>query len=129
MTSHQNFTDDVSINLQIKEGTWRDIHSDGITVDELRMAIQEQCALDDAVVDRIEFQYKRKFGSKGNSKMVSIFDDGSNLEAEIRTDDDPALGRRQLIIQYLNIRVRYRRRDMIENTAVIQLTCSQRWIG
>ena len=109
MTSHQNFTDDVSINLQIKEGAWRDLHSDGITVDELREVIQEQYALDDAVVDRIEFQYKTKIGNKGNSKMVSIFDGGSKLEGEIRTDD----GKRQLTVQDLNIRVRYRRGDMI----------------
>jgi hypothetical protein len=36
LTSHQNFTDDVSINLQIKEGAWRDLYSDGVTVDELQ---------------------------------------------------------------------------------------------
>ena len=77
---HQNFTYDVSINLQIKEGAWRDFHSDGITVDELQEAIQEQYVLDDNVADRIAFRYKPKIGSKGNSKMMSIFDGDSKLD-------------------------------------------------
>ena len=41
LTCHQNFTDDVIVNIQIKEGHWRDLHSEGATVDEMREAMHE----------------------------------------------------------------------------------------
>ena len=36
LTSHQSFCDDVMINMQIKQGDWRNLHSVGATVDEMR---------------------------------------------------------------------------------------------
>ncbi len=60
MTSHQSFCDDVIINQQIKRGSWRDLHCEGCTVEEMRDSMQEQYALDDATVDHIEFIFKTK---------------------------------------------------------------------
>ena len=53
LTTHTNFCDDVILNCQLKEGAWRDFHSDGMMVDEMRDALQETYDLDDAIVDRI----------------------------------------------------------------------------
>ena len=50
----------------------RDFHSDDMTVNKLQDALQETYDLGNAIIDRIEFIYATKIGSKGNMKIVSI---------------------------------------------------------
>ena len=50
-----------------------------MTLDEIRDVVQEMFDLEDAVVDRIEFTYKTKIGSKGAAShgLSGYFDSGS----------------------------------------------------
>ena len=109
---HQKFYDDIIINQQIKQGSWRDLHCEGCTVEEMRDSMQEQYALDDATVDRIEFIFKTKIGGRGNTKDVSISE--GELTGEIRTEDSSAIPARALTIDDLTIKVRHRRGDTIK---------------
>ena len=71
--------------------------------------------LEDAVVDRIEFIFQTKIGNKGNTKSVSIKEGSETLEGRtIRIQDDPAVAGRALTLCDLDIKVRYRRGDMVE---------------
>ena len=66
MILHHNFCDNVILNGKIKDGGWRDLHLNGMTIDEMKEALQDQYMFDDAVIDRIVFIYKTKAGNKGN---------------------------------------------------------------
>ena len=60
LTGHQKFWDDVRVNQQIKEGSWKDLHVPGMSLDEIKFTLQEEYGLDEAVADRIDFVYKTK---------------------------------------------------------------------
>ena len=83
-------------------------------MDEMRELVQEAYLLDDAVVDRIEFQYSTKIGKKGNEKIVRINEGAQKLEGVIRVNDDPDIPGRPLTLQDLDMKVRYRDGDTIE---------------
>ena len=86
-----------------------------MTVDELRNLVQLTYCLEDAVVDRIEFIFQTKIRNKGNTKSVSIKEGSETLEGRtIRIQDDPAAAGRALTLCDLDIKVRYRRGDMVE---------------
>ena len=87
---------------------------EGMSVDEIRDALQETYNLNDAVVESIEFLYKTKVGNKDNEKSVSICKCGAKLDGVIREHDDPADPIRALTLTDLMIKVHYRRGDMIE---------------
>ena len=74
---------------------------------EMRDTIQTEYALDDAIVDRIEFQFKTKVGNRGNNKVVRICEGYSKLEGVIRIHDDPAMLSRALTLRDLEMKVRY----------------------
>lgn len=114
LTSHQNFSDDVLVNSEIKQGGWKHLHTEGMIVGKLRDSIQLQYALDDAVVDRIVFTYKTKIRNKGNTRWVSIIEYSCKLEGTIRIEDDAAVPGRPLTIEDLTTKVRYRCSDIIE---------------
>ena len=114
LTAHQNFCDDVVVNCQIKQGGWRDLHVEGMSLDEMRDAMKHHFALDDAVCDRIEFIYKTKIGRKGNTKEVRIKDGEAKLEGAIREEDDPVEPSRPLTLNDLNVKVRHQIGDTVE---------------
>lgn len=81
-TTHTNFRDDTLVNSKIKIGKGRNIigylH---INVSELKNIFVESYNIEDTVVDRLQFSHESNIGEKGNSKIVSIKDDGSYLDA------------------------------------------------
>ena len=57
LTTNTKFCDNYSLNSLIKEGGWRDLHTEGSTVEEMRDALQLEYGLNNYIVDLIEFQY------------------------------------------------------------------------
>ena len=78
------------------------------------MSSKKSYELEDAVVERIEFTYKTKIGSKGNSKLVRIDQPMSKFDGIIRTNENASIAGRQLTLEDLTMRVRYREGDTIE---------------
>lgn len=58
LTGHQNFGDDVVINQQIKEGSWRNLYVSGMNIEKMQLTLQEVYGLINAVADQIEFVFK-----------------------------------------------------------------------
>ena len=52
------------------------LHASGMTLDELRLTLQKEYGLINAVADQIEFVFKTKAGSNGNKKEVRIDEGG-----------------------------------------------------
>ena len=114
LTAHQNFSYDVLVNQRIKNGEWRNLHSEGLIVDGLCNLMQETYDLDDEIVSRLEFGYCTKIGNNGNTKIVSLRRDNELTQGEIRFDDDSSLPACPLTIHDVEVKVRYRRGDTIE---------------
>ena len=70
--------------------------------------------MDDAIVDRIEFIYIIKIGSKGNTKNVSIGEGNKKLEGTIRENDDPSIPPRPLTLGKFFMKCCHRRGDTVE---------------
>ena len=82
--TNQNFLRDKNINCGLKEGDWKMLHPGGdVTCEYMRNIIGESYALDDAVVDRLVFQFKTFVGKKGNTKVSTIEDGDSLLKHKI----------------------------------------------
>ena len=104
---HQIFYDNVMLVGKIKDGGWRDLHSNGATG-----------------IDKIVFIYKTKVVNKGNKKSVSISEGNSKLEGLIQTEDDPTTPGQALTFRDLSLKVRYQRGVRSRRTATAtQRTC------
>ena len=114
LTAHQNFSDDVILNCEIKDGGWKKLHTNGICVEDMKDLLQATYDLDDAIIERIKFQYKTKVGEKGNTKVVRISEAGARIEGIIREKDNPNIPGRALTIDDVQIRVHYQQGDTIE---------------
>ena len=73
-------------------------YTKGICVEDMKDLLQATYDLKDAVIERIEFQYKTKVGEKGNTKVVRISEAGARIEGIIREKDNPKIPGRPLTI-------------------------------
>ena len=55
LTAHTNFSDDVLVNNQLVTGERRILHVQGMNVNEFVEVIGIHYALDEAVIDRLQF--------------------------------------------------------------------------
>ena len=114
MTANQNFSDDVLINSEIKQGKWKDLYVDGMPIGELRDLIEEHYCLDGFVGNRLDFVYRQLVGDRGNTKLVSI-DYGKDLsQYEIRIHQTNINAVRKVEVDDLALRVRYKIGDKIQ---------------
>ena len=82
LTAHTNFSDDVLINTEIVKCERRTLHVDGIKINELVESIGLNYALDDAVIDRLQFSYKI-ITSGGNEKIVRLENENDTFEDRV----------------------------------------------
>jgi hypothetical protein len=107
-TAHQNFTDDVVMNNELKNGEWRQLYlpNTNMACEEVRLLIGEVFGLDDAIIDRLEFTYKTFIGASGHTKIVTIKDDQA-ISGLIRVDQDPQIPGRQIQPTYAKVMDRH----------------------
>ena len=65
-------------------------------------------------MDRIKLQYTTFVGNKGNTKVIKLELDDNIFDLSIRTNEDKNLSEIALLIDALNLRVRYIIGDEIE---------------
>ena len=56
-TKSQNFSPDVKVNCAIKDGDWKQLYCNGMTLEELADDISQFYQLSEFVSDRLEFHY------------------------------------------------------------------------
>ena len=84
----------------------------------MRILFDENYGLDDAIIDRLEFFYVTKIGNKGNMKDVRIEDVDDNISTlKIRRHDQSSLPNKLILLNDINVKVRYKVGDEVEEDA------------
>ena len=107
------------VNLEIKSGGWRKLIPDlQLNISDMKHLFDESYELDDAVIDRLEFFYITKVGNIGNVKEVRIEDADENIGSlKIRRQDQSNLPSEFILLNDINVKVRYRFGDEVEEDA------------
>jgi len=74
-TANERFVDDALLNAMLKEGEWRKLYSDDMTISELRAVVCDTYQLEDAIADRLSFGYSTFIGASGNKTNKQLDDD------------------------------------------------------
>ena len=114
-TTHNNFSHDAIVNSHIKMGEWRKLVDDTLTTPEdLKFLFLKSYGISEEILNRLEFFYKTKVGSRGNYKRVVLTENEEFRDVEIRTDDDKGELFRKININDLCVQVRCKLGDTIE---------------
>ena len=118
-TAHTNFSDDALVNAEIKNGEWRKLFPDlHLNVSDVKNLFHENYELENAVVDRLEFFYVTKIGNQGNTKDVRIEETDGNISTmKIRRHDESTLPSEFILLNDINVKVRYKIGDEVEEDA------------
>jgi hypothetical protein len=76
-TAHTRFTDDVILNSELRENSWRHtIVPDGeaVNCEDLKELVVGEYGLDDYIAERLEFSYRTYAGNQGQEKIVRYGD-------------------------------------------------------
>ena len=116
LTSHSRFSDDVLVNSSIKSGEWRISIVDNrhISTDELISMIVSKYCLNEAIVNILEVYTTTFIGDYGNTKDIKLDNMANIYEEEICVNRDKPLPKVNVIINDVQIRVRYRAGDTAE---------------
>ena len=101
-TANQRFSDDVLINSEIKNGKWRQFYVPEMICDDLRKIVGDAYELEDYIIDRLEFSYKKLIGKKGNAKYIPI------------NNDDELLDDNHFKLSEISLKVRNQEHDTVE---------------
>ena len=111
-TANQKFTDDVNLNTELKDGNWKNLLTDEVTVDGMMEVIGDQYELDDAIVERLEFSYATFGGLNGKNKKWNKLEGGELffylINSQRRMQLDRQGERRRLTLNDIKLQVRWR---------------------
>ena len=68
-TANPRFSDEFLINSEIKNGKWRQFYVPDMTCDDLKKIVGDAYELEDYIIDRLEFSYKKLIGKKGKKNI------------------------------------------------------------
>lgn len=83
-THNQNFSDDACINGQLKDGEWMTMHTEGMTLGELKDCIAMNWFLDEFIRDRmVVLKYYIPGSKEGERTAKYIDDDDTVLDSDL----------------------------------------------
>lgn len=115
LTSHTQFSDDVYVNMSLKNGDWRPLileHTEMYS-DEMVLLVAQNYCLDGYVTDRLEIYTTTLIGNNRNTTDIKL-DDLTNIFSEqIQTDVDKTLPKVNVSTNDISLCVRYREVDLV----------------
>ena len=114
-TSHRNFTDDALVNEAICNGEWRELigSTEELVVDIIDF-ICTSYSLEEFIAQRMEASFVSKIGNAGRVETKKLSPTDNISIQKIRVHDDKNIPPRTLMISDINIRVRNRIDDVVE---------------
>ena len=114
-TSHRNFSDDALVNEAIINGEWKNLicSTEELVVDILDF-ISTSYALEEFISQRMEASFVSKIGNAGRVETKVLLPTDVISHVTIRDQDDKNVPPRPLQITDINIRVRNRINDVVE---------------
>ena len=116
LTAHQNVTDGMILNQQIKSGEWNSLFTNNspISVYELLTAVLDMYSLAGSVADRLELSYETYIGATGKKKGIKLEDEVNAFLFENSTNQDKTILAVNMLMTDLRLKVRYIEGNEIE---------------
>ena len=114
-TKHQRFTTDAVANYELKNGRWKDLYVNGMTVGEMGELIVDSYDLDEEVADRLEFHYENWTQGRKKTKKNTPLDTAELLVDEARKTRRENGDSVPVLLDDLHLGVRYKEGDEVQH--------------